>query len=195
MSPEPDESLSPNERRWEQELQALRPTSPTLALDRLMFEAGRRAGRRQTRHWQTLCALLAVALAAFPYLRPAASRIERIAQAPVKSTDTKITSQKQVQESISSSPVPEEFDPSAVYVRGQPATSFGGSDPDAVNYLALRDRVLTHGLDALPLPPAGGGSPPPATLRDLRRQLLPETTVPTPSSWNLNRLLNIGGQS
>lgn len=124
-------------------LRALKPASPALERDRLMFEAGKAAGSGPGWLWPTATAaalLVALGLSATLFLREPPERVVYV----------KVSEPPPVPE-----PIAIEIEPT------KPAP------PTRLAYLSLRERVLRDGVDGLPPPTAVPSTKPPLTVKDL----------------------------
>jgi len=126
-------------------LGGLTPAPPALNRDRLLFEAGRRAGRR--RAWP-LAACAFAALSAGLGLRlatvPAPAPVERVVYVPASRERQRPEDEKLVQPPVAHAPgSPDQTTVFAAIPR-----------PAGADYLHLRDQVVRFGADSLPPPPA-----------------------------------------
>src|SRR5690349_5624762 len=124
-----EERLSDGERETEEALSALRPTRPPFEVSRLIFEATRRADRRQLWAWRGIAAALAGGLVLALLLRPAPRLIEK----PVY-----------VQVPTHASPQPSPPPVATATLLEPNVVLRGGND-----YIAVRDRVLALGIRSL----------------------------------------------
>jgi len=122
--------LTPAEDELAAALGALAPTRPAIDRDRLLYQAGRAAGRRTARLWQGASAVLAACLVVAVVV-PAGGPTEpgaNIANRPDRSTEV----------------------PIAPAGRNDVAPAPGPASPLGGSYAQLRDAVLAHGMEALP---------------------------------------------
>jgi hypothetical protein len=128
--------LNVGERELETRLRRLVPSGHGLRRDNLMFQAGRRAGRRQLLPWQGMSAVLLVGCMALGWLsvgpepRPDRSllvQVEPVVESAPPVTDRSAPSQR---------------------------TAVPARVTHPSEYLRLRELVLLEGADALPNPPA-----------------------------------------
>jgi len=131
-------------REVETELRGLLPAAPRIDRDRLLFEAGRRAGGRAARPWQGVSAALLLILGAGGAAAVLSSATPRtggavptpvLAEAPAPAQD----------------PVP----PEPARVRPDWLAPHG-------SYVQVRDIVLELGVEAIPRPAHGPAEPIPA---------------------------------
>ena len=123
--------LSSDEKELMESLAGLRPTPNDVSEQTVWFEAGRRAGRRQSRMWMGAAAAAVVLSLAITVIRPKPATVY-VARAPIpqsRQTDRVVEAMPR------SSPSIGEFD-----------------------YVRLRDAVEQRGMDAL-AEPAGTGAP------------------------------------
>jgi len=119
-----EDALTGAERELAAALGGLQPAAAGLDRSRLMFDAGRAAGRRGRRLWQGVSGALAAGLLALLALRPGAGVPTAPEALPGETQMALATTRPQ-------SPLPP--------IR-----------PEAGRYALLRDRVLARGLEALP---------------------------------------------
>jgi hypothetical protein len=131
-------------------LKGLVPAPVRIDRDRLMFRAGREAGRWRGWAWPCAAAVLAVAsagLGAALWMRPATRTVERTVYVEVR--------------------VPAPHRPDAPTVtpaappKPQPVAEAGERPGESPSYLHLRGQVLRWGVDALPEPRPLSTSRPP----------------------------------
>ncbi|MHC4716096.1 MAG: hypothetical protein ACYS5V_03945 [Planctomycetota bacterium] len=162
------ERLTPGERELERTLAACNPSATCIDRDRLLYQAGRAAGRRHRWIWQGAAAAATVVLAVSLAVRPEPREIERIVLVPVES-------------------------PGAVSVADLDPEAARDRWAEHARYAAVRNELLAGELEALPaLPHAVGATRRPPTLHDLLG-----TRPPEPPASPLARLGTIlfGGKS
>lgn len=145
-----ENELTPAQKSTEAALAGLRPATTQMSSDTLMFQAGRAAGLRQVRRWQAAAGTLGVLLLATVML-PWSARGPRViyVERPPESAHR---------------PADEPEWPPMPPHRAREADTA----PRTVAYLAMRDDVLTRGVDALRSPVAAAAqvnASPPAPLR------------------------------
>lgn len=134
--------LSENDLQLEAALRSLQP-----ALDRgpdpvaAAYEAGRRRGRRSRTGWQAMTAVLAVGLASAIWYQP---QSPRPSQVRIERQIVHLPDDLRIGSHAPQPPLAAARYPSAPRVA------------PGVDYLALRDAVLEHGLSALPQPAVAG---------------------------------------
>ncbi|HET6427804.1 MAG TPA: hypothetical protein VFJ30_05310 [Phycisphaerae bacterium] len=152
------ERLTAAEQELERALASLAPAAPPLDRDRLMFQAGRAAGRRGRWFWPSTSAVavVAVVLAVSLTVRPQPRQIERVVFVPVESGG-------------------------AVSVAGPEPEAAEDRWADHARYAAIRNAMLAKGPDALPTsPPAAAATQRPPTLEDLLGTRRPKPPTPDP---------------
>ena len=122
-----DESLNQNEQDLERALGGLRPAAPRISHEQIIFEAGKQAARRGLAVWRGLASVLGVALAVAVLWRPTPTTVERTVERIV------------YREAPPADPGPVRL------AMVEPQIEAVGS-----TYVAMRNQVLQHGLDALP---------------------------------------------
>lgn len=156
-----EDPLRTEERDLEDRLRRLVPAGHRLQRDNLMFEAGRRAGRRQSRPCQAvaIASLLGMLLLGWYGLKPAPGtkppalvRIEEPIRTDVMAPPTSVT-----------------------------PPNFAGLllPPPAIEQLRLRHQLVMEGADALPVPSAYAA--PAATIEDItdwHREMAPGGGMP-----------------
>lgn len=176
------ESLTESQREFEQSLKQLRPVPASIDEAELLFQAGRAAGRlesrRNLRRWQcttlaaSLCAVFAIGLNGFaPETATDSDRTVAVDSPEAESnTETVSDNLPELEEpeivavEQKPDPVPPESRdlPEPATVRASTAIGRWWEDlltvsvSDQNSYLGLRNRVLEQGVDALP-PSTGGG--------------------------------------
>ena len=167
-----ENGLTPAEMELEAALGSLQPVTVAIERDRLMYRAGQSSARRRNLAWPILSVALAlmlgVSLLHQPEPQTQTVEVEKLVYVTKPATPTQ----------------------SALHV----ATQGGQPDPYQLeaqaNYVKLRDKVLTEGLDALPIREVS--SPRPVEERGPRWQdYLPNRQS---SWWKVNNKLN-GDQS
>jgi hypothetical protein len=163
------ESLEPD--RLETALRQLTPTPPTFDKDRLLFRAGRAAGRRAYRRLALLAALLGIGIGmAGTYLgmhalMPEKSPQVRVILVPVPAPSVEAPSPRPPEEQPSQKSVP------AATERSSFSEAFFSSAGPANGYLQLRGLALRWGVEALPTaPPAATDGPAPQATNLLKMQ-------------------------
>jgi len=131
-----EEQLTPAEAELAHALGGLRPAGG-MDRDRVLFRAGAASARRTGRLGVGLAAALAAALAVSLAVRPKARVIERVVTVPAP---------------------PAAPATAATWPAGPSVWTLTTGDGKGA-YLALRDQVLTKGLDALPAPAPAAGMP------------------------------------
>jgi hypothetical protein len=124
-----DDRLTPSERELEAALGGLKPARAAMNRDRLMFQAGRAAARRQSRLWQAVSACLTIVLLASIAYRPAPTAVE-----------TGVVT-------VASRPQPAQAIEPAGERHDMPGLRYFESAND---YVRMRAAVLRRGIDALP---------------------------------------------
>jgi hypothetical protein len=166
-----EERLSDMEREAEEALSALRPTRPAFDGSRLMFEAARRASRKQVWAWRGIAAALAGGLVLALLLRPSPQLIEKPVYVDRSATDAARPTQP----------------PLAAAPWQQPEMAVRtGND-----YVAMRDRVLAYGVGSLPRPQA----PPGAVMPTLSDAPADRPAPPPNALLQLLDTLQFGGRS
>lgn len=128
-----ENGLTPAEMELEAALEGLQPVAVAIERDRLMYRAGQSSARRRNLAWPILSVALALMLGV------------SLLNQPEPQTQT-VEVEKLVYITQPAPPTQ-----SAIHVATQ------GGQPDAyqlraqANYVRLRDKVLTEGLDALPI--------------------------------------------
>ena len=144
------ERLTAAEQELERALAGLAPAAPPVDRDRLMFQAGRAAGRRGRWLWRGASAAAAVVLAVSLIVRPEPRQVERIVFVPVESAGAVSVA-----------------DPDPEAARDRWA--------EHARYAAIRNEILAKGPGALPAPPhAAAATQRPPTLQDLLGTKRPE---------------------
>jgi hypothetical protein len=125
-----------DELELENRLKRLVPASHRLRRDTLMFRAGERVGRRQSRPWQAfaLASLLGLVVVGWDGLKTVPG------SEPFVLTQIENAAHLDVTQ-----PTPPAARPSLVWLPLPVST---------IEYLRLRDEVIEEGADALPVPPA-----------------------------------------
>jgi hypothetical protein len=131
-----ENSRSTDELELENRLKKLVPAGHHLRRDTLMFRAGQRAGRRQSRPWQAVAlgSLLGLVLVGWDGLRTVPGT------EPIALTQVEKAAQ------------PDVTQPTAPAAR--PSLAWLPLPVPTIEYLRLRDEVIKEGADALPVPPA-----------------------------------------
>lgn len=176
------ESLTESQREFEQSLKQLRPVPASIDEADLLFQAGRNAGRlesrRSLRRWQcstlaaSLCAMLAIGLNGFAPETAIDSNRTIAVDSPEAESDTETVSDNlpELEETEivaveqKPDPIPSERRNVPEPTTARSTTAIGRwwedlltvSVSDQNSYLGLRNRVLEQGVDALP-PSTGGG--------------------------------------
>lgn len=166
-----EEELTPGERELEAALSALTPRRPGFSLQHALANAALARERRRTRIWQSIAAVLALAVGAALWLKPAAKpvEVERIVYRPAPAP----------LEIRSAAAQPQADAPLVVLVKGD----FG--------YLHLRDKVLARGVDSLhATPEQPGAAQSPSIIDEEHRQ----HNLPAPTPWYVDYLVT-GGRS
>jgi len=149
-----ENGLTPAEMELEAALGGLQPVAVAIERDRLMYRAGQSSARRRNLAWPILSVALALMLGV------------SMLQQPEPQTQT-VEVEKLVYVTKPAPPTQ-----SAIYV----ATQGGQPDPYQLeaqaNYVKLRDKVLTEGLDALPVRKASS-TPDALQRRELWQDYLP----------------------
>lgn len=183
-----EHNAEPNLNSLESALAGLRPQSSRINRDRLLFEAGREAEQSRTRStrrlWSFSTGVAAVAAASFGILllqaRTQLAELQvALSQRPVPAT---VVSANAVERQMPERPAPRSEIPG---VARQASVGQAASGSSVVvqtppgghgNYLALRNRALLLGIDAIADASVGsvdrtaaGASDAPATNRDLRQ--------------------------
>lgn len=164
------EELNQPDRQLEAALAQLRPAPTQLDPAAIRLAAQQRLARRQLRRWQAIAAVLALALGAALVLRPRPREVERLVYVPMPTMPTPAYIEQpkpQPPAVVDYTPMPPA--PPLTHLAAAAAPPLPIS-PDA-NYLVVRQRVLEHGLDALPPSPGGGSTSPPMSLLALRQQM------------------------
>lgn len=149
------EATDPELTALEAALTTLAPLPCRLSRDRLMFQAGKQAGRVR---WiwpgtAAALALLAAGLGVALMIRPKSQPEERIVYVPI-------------QRPANSLPATLPSQPEAEATVGPEHVAESAGMPRA-DYLQLRERVLRLGVDALPAPPSAIPAQPSLTLDQL----------------------------
>lgn len=176
------ESLTESQREFEQSLKQLRPVPASIDESDLLFQAGRAAGRLESRRsllrWQcttlaaSLCAMLAIGLNGFaPETAIDSDRTVAVDSPEAESNTEPVSDNSPELEKPEIVAVEQKPDPVSSERRNVPepttvraSTAIGRwwedlltvSVTDQDSYLGLRNRVLEQGVDALP-PSTGGG--------------------------------------
>ncbi len=159
-----ENGLTPAEIELEAALGGLQPVTVAIERDRLMYRAGQSSARRRNLAWPilsiALALMLGVSLMHQPETKTKTVKVEKLVYIPQPAPSTQPTTRM--------------------------ATHTGQPDPYQIqaqaNYVKLRDKVLTEGLDALPIREVS--SPQPAVERGQWWQdYLPNRQ---PRWWNLN---------
>ena len=124
-----EQQLTPQERELEAALRSVQPRQPELDPCSIAFQLGQRSSAWRLTAWRAAAAILLVAVILAETLRPSPRTVERIVFVP---TPAPITIAR-----ASYSPTPQMLPTSNV----------------AFSYLNLRQKVIEHGLDALPASP------------------------------------------
>jgi len=160
-----EEQLTPADAELARALSGLRPAGG-IDRDRMLFAAGAASARRTGRIGMGVAGVLAAALAVSLAVRPEPRVIERVVTVPATGPAPTMAA-----------PWPAEtpdWMPAAVEQKGA--------------YLALRNQVLTKGLDALPAPaPAAGALAEPANGIDVPRR----PRLGFPKSLTLSGIVNL----
>jgi hypothetical protein len=133
-----EENLGGAERELERALGTLRPSASALGRDQLFFRAGQKAGRRSARPWMVFAVAQAALLAMLLVGHPEQPQ----PQGPQAAKPPGATAPE-----LAAAPVP------SVAAPAWP-TNLLSAQPE---YLKLRQAVLEHGLDALPVASSAGG--------------------------------------
>ena len=145
-----EKDLTPGQLELESALGKLRPSQGVVNRDQLMFRAGISAGQKRNRRWQVLTMILTVALGISVLYHPAAWTIEKkqyLTTAPQQSVHPLVST---------------DF-----------SSTQRKSGYRSANYIKLRNKVLTDGIDALPQRNFSyGTTEPPMTRRELLRMML-----------------------
>ncbi|HSG69945.1 MAG TPA: hypothetical protein VLA12_05990 [Planctomycetaceae bacterium] len=176
------ESLTDEQREFERSLQQLKPAPVSFDESALLFQAGRAAGRlesrRSLRRWQcstlaaSLCAMLAIGLNGFaPGTASDFDRTVAVGSPEAETNTVTVSDNLPELEETEIVAVEPKADPAPSESRNVPepttiraTTAIGRwweglltvSVSDQDSYLGLRNRVLEQGVDALP-PSTGGG--------------------------------------
>lgn len=128
-----ENSLDGGTEELARQLQRLRPAGHSIDRDTLMFRAGQRSARRRLRAWQSVAALMIVAMAGLVWLNPG----------PRPAPPASVLASGTAPSSSASQPA-----------RGSDGVAANGAMPDGPSrrhdYLRLRTHVTLDGLDALP---------------------------------------------
>lgn len=165
-----EERLSETEREAQEALSALRPARPAFDASRLIFEATRRADRRQVWAWRGIAAALAAGLVLSMVLRPSPRVVE-------KSVYVQLLPHESPQPTHS---------PVATATLPEPEFFLGGGN----DYLAMRDRVLALGIRSLPQPQPAAWPVAPAMSAPIEPQ-----PPPTDAIHRLFDAMQFGGRS
>lgn len=180
-----EERLTPAQQELEAALRQLQPAQPSLDRDQLMYRMGRAAGQRQVRRWQGATTLASIVLAAL-ILVPPHHTVPQPSPIPQFAAGT---------EQVEPEPALETVDDAVLLPAPAlpPVTDrlVSATRPRfvAYSYMALRQRVLIEGIDALPDPVASGPPLPQPTLRELLDLPPRKTRLPmwSPLHWLLQR--------
>lgn len=167
-----ENGLTPAEMELEAALGGLQPVAVAIERDRLMYRAGQSSARRRNLAWPilsvALALLLGVSLLHQPETQLQTVEVEKLVYKTNPASPTQL----------------------ALHVARQSIWPDSYQLQAQANYVKLRDKVLTEGLDALPIREVS--SPRSAEERDQRWQdYLPNQQ---PNWWKLNIKLN-GDQS
>lgn len=140
----------------------LAPAEVSIDRDRMMFLAGRRSARRGQRFWPCLTTVLTISLCISMLRGFGVERVDRTVPLPKAQLDLAVWESRPTRISWQ--------------VRA-PAVG-------EASYLKLRQEVLAHGLDALPVEKASSsaGEPP----------LMIEGLLGRPAAWRRNNLIRFG---
>jgi hypothetical protein len=133
----PDEDpLRTDEQELENRLRSLVPSGHRLRRDKLMFQAGQRAARRQTRSWQALAVVSLLGLVLVGWnggkFSPGREPLALVQLEKPIQTEAMLPSTQAIPRNITWLPF-----------------SF-----PAIEYVRLRNQLVMDGGDALPIPPA-----------------------------------------
>lgn len=141
------ESLPPDLEAVQAALGALRPFAGHIDRDGLMFRAGRRAARRQTVACSAASALVAAVLVGLAVG----------VGTPRQTVATRVY--------VRVEPPPRQELPQSI--APERAVARKDEEPSTPSYLALRQQVVAHGVEALPVPRWHMPTDPPLTLNSL----------------------------
>ena len=128
-----ENGLTPAEMELETALGGLQPVAVAIERDRLMYRAGQSSARRRNLAWPILSVALALLLGASllhqPEPQPQTVEVETLVYVPVPAPSTQ----------------------PAIHMSAQTVRPDPYQLQAQANYVRLRDKVLTEGLDALPI--------------------------------------------
>ncbi len=156
MSREPDErSLTPDERSLESSLGQLAPAATACTRDRLLFEAGRGSAQRQIARWRLAALALFVASLTIAFWPGASPTVHR---GDLAVDDTSPRERVEAPRAVDAGPQQPTI---------APPPPFWVADAADNSYLALRQRVLAGGVEAIPVDRVGRGPETVYRLRDV----------------------------
>lgn len=162
-----EDPLRIDERNLEERLRKLAPAGHRLQRDSLMFQAGQRAGRRQSRPWQGLAvtSMLGVALLGWDSLTKSPGREPLLL--------SRIEEPARMAAPIPTSPVAPPIPVTPPNFAWLPLPA------PVIDHLRLRYQMVMEGADALPVPSAyAAPSSGVETLSDWYREAAPRGAIP-----------------